>query len=131
MKKEDLERVKKEDLERRFKHGEIISLEEKRERMREEKEIPLTFKHVKLIDTPEFEDLKDVEFFELIKGDPDEKDFERSSNEITNPAVLSHLEGFKHKLLEESQYHCKAFLTQPRPPTTSCSTATASSSSGS
>lgn len=48
------ERVKKEDLERRFKHGEIISLEEKRERMREEKEIPLTFKHVKLIDTPEF-----------------------------------------------------------------------------
>jgi hypothetical protein len=74
------ELVKKADLERRFKHGEIISIEEKRERLREEKEIPLTFKHVKLIDTPEFDELKDVEFFSLIKGDPEEKEFGHGSS---------------------------------------------------
>lgn len=59
--------------------------------MREEKEIPLTFRHVKLIDTPDFDELKDVEFYHLIKGQADEKDFAHSSNEITNPAVLAHL----------------------------------------
>jgi hypothetical protein len=47
--------------------------------MREEKEIPLTFKHVKLIDTPEFDELKDVEFYALIKGDNEDKGFGPSS----------------------------------------------------
>jgi hypothetical protein len=82
--------VKKEDLERRFKHGEIISLEEKRERLREEKEIPLTFKHVKLIDTPEFDELRDVEFYGLIRGD-EEKDSHSSGNDISNGQVLTYL----------------------------------------
>jgi hypothetical protein len=89
--------------------------------MREEKEIPLTFKHVKLIDTPEFDDLKDVEFFSLIKSDPEDKDFGHgATNEINNGPVLTYLENFKHKLLEESQYHSTPARTQRRLPTTSC-----------
>lgn len=121
------ERVKKEDLERKFKHGEITSLEEKRERLREEKEIPLTFKHVKMIDTPEFDDLRDVEFYSLIRGEADEKNYSHTnaSNEIESVNVLAYLENFKHRLIEESQYHSSSGGTKVNTPTTSSSTATA------
>lgn len=48
------EKVHRDTLARQFKHGKVISQEEKRERQREEREVPLTFQHVKIIDNAEF-----------------------------------------------------------------------------
>ncbi len=57
--RKSVEKVTREKLERKFKHGEAM-IEEERERQREENEKSLTFRHVKAIDTPEFDQLKDV-----------------------------------------------------------------------
>lgn len=54
------ENKQRETLARTFKHGKVITQEERRERQREEREVPLVFRHVKMIDTPEFDRLRDV-----------------------------------------------------------------------
>lgn len=52
-------------------------MEEKKERLREESEVPFTFRHLKAIDTDNFEKLKEVEFYSLIRGE-EEKGFGHS-----------------------------------------------------
>jgi hypothetical protein len=81
-----------------------------------------------MIDTPEFDDLRDVEFYSLIRGEADEKNYSHTnaSNEIESVNVLAYLENFKHRLIEESQYHSSRGATKVNTPTTSSSTATAS-----
>lgn len=55
----------------------MVSVEEKKERLREESEVPFTFRHLKAIDTDNFEKLKEVEFYSLIRGE-EEKGFGHS-----------------------------------------------------
>jgi hypothetical protein len=99
-KRQIVEKAKKEDLLRKFKHGGIASTEEKRERLREESEIPLNFRHVKAIETPEFDRLKDVEFWQLIRGEGEEKEFGHSGgNDFDNLAIQSYIDNFKHNLI--------------------------------